>query len=142
MFLIYFGVLGSGTSLIHCAPRFPAVQRDRCPKQMDMCPKIPLFLGFPMVMPCHAMACHGMPWPCHGHAMAMARLRTGEPSRDLCPGKGDMYHSAKVAFCVDETLVWNNPPDPLDPANPLQSTQNGVENRRPDPPFHARRGSG
>ena len=81
-----------------------------------------------------------MPWPCHG--MAMARLCTGEPSRDLCPGKGDMHHSAKGAFRVDETLVWNNPPDPPDPANPLQSTQNGVENRRPDPPFHARRGSG
>ena len=33
---------------------------------------------------------------CNGHAMALARLRTGEPSRDLCPGKGDMYLSAKV----------------------------------------------
>jgi hypothetical protein len=100
-----------------------------------------------MVMPCHGMAMPGHAMACHGHAMAMpwlamARLCTGEPSRDLCPGKGDMYHSAKVAFRVDETLVWNSPPDPPDPANPLQSTQNGVENRRPHPPFHTRRGSG
>jgi hypothetical protein len=93
--------------------------------------------GHAMPWPCHAMA---MPW--HGHGMAMARLCTGEPSRDLCPGKGDMHHSAKVAFRVHETLVWNNPPDPPDPANPLQSTQNGVENRGPDPPFHVRRGLG
>ncbi len=138
IFLIYVGVSGSGTPLIHCAPRFPAVRRNRCPKQMDIFPAMP--------WPCHAMAmpwpCHGhaMPWPCHGHGMAMARLCTGEPSRDLCPGKGDMHHSAKVAFRVHETLVWNNPPDPPDPANPLQSTQNGVENHRPDPPFHTRRG--
>jgi hypothetical protein len=106
---------------------------------------------------CHAMAmpCHGhamamaMPWLCHAmampwpwHGMAMARLCTGEPSRDLCPGKGDTCHSARVAFREDETLVWNNPPDPPDPANPIQSTQNGVENRRRDPPVHVRRGSG
>ena len=76
-----------------------------------------------------------MAWPYPGHGEVI----TGEPSRDLCPGKGDMYHSAKVACRVDETLVWNSPPDPPDPANPLQSTQNGVENRRPDPPFHTRR---
>ena len=85
-------------------------------------------------------AFYAMPWPWHG--VAMARLCTGEPSRDLCPGKGDMYHSAKVAFRVDETLVWNNPPNPPDPANPLQSRQNSVENRRPGPPFHVRQGSG
>ena len=78
-FLIYVGVSGSGTPLIHCAPRFPAVRRNRCPKQIDICPRTPLYLGFPMVMPCHGMAisCHGhghgvampWPWPCHGHAM-------------------------------------------------------------------------
>ena len=54
-----------------------------------------------------------------GHGMAMARLCANKPPRDICPGKGDMYPSAEVMFCVDETLVWNNPPDPPDPANPI-----------------------
>lgn len=33
----------------------------------------------------HAMPLHTMAY--HGHVMAMARLCTGEPSRDICPGK-------------------------------------------------------
>ena len=150
-FLIIFnifrrlGVWDSSNPLrtaISCRTAQSLPQKDRYVSE-----NIPLIMVFQWschAMPWHAMACHGhamaMPWPCH--AMAMARLCTNKPSRDLCPGKGDMYHSAKVVFCVDETLVWNNPPDPPDPANPLQSTQNGVENRRPDLPFHARWGSG
>ena len=50
IFLIYVGVSGSGTPLIHCAPRFPAVRRNRCPKRMDMCPKTPLYIDLPMAM--------------------------------------------------------------------------------------------
>ena len=120
--------------------------------------------GYVFPQSLHAMAmpwpCHGqaMAMPCHGHAMAMPWPWYRYPNRCM-PWRGyapanppetsvlekvtcTSQQMAKVVFCVDETLVWNNPPDPPDPANPLQSKQNGVENRRPGPPFDVRRGSG
>ena len=36
---------GSGTPLIHSAPRFRATPRSRCPKRTHMCPKTPLYLA-------------------------------------------------------------------------------------------------